>query len=79
MPIDNYSIIVSCGGDGTIHEVVNGMLARKDGKKLPVAIIPNGSGDDLASSLGIMNVNMAIDQIVAATSIAVDTVRILVD
>jgi diacylglycerol kinase family enzyme len=55
--LDDYSVIVSAGGDGTVHEIVNGMLARKDGKKLPVAIIPNGSGDDLCSSIGIMNVD----------------------
>jgi diacylglycerol kinase family enzyme len=76
---DVYSILVSAGGDGTIHEIVNGMLARKDGKKLPVAIIPNGSGDDLASSIGIRNVDQAIDAIVAATTTHFDTVRILVD
>jgi len=52
-----YSVLVSVGGDGTIHEVVNGMLSRKDGAKLPIAIIPNGSGDDLCSSIGIMNVD----------------------
>ena len=26
--IDEYSAIVSVGGDGTCHEVVNGLMAR---------------------------------------------------
>ena len=44
---DNYSAIVAVGGDGTLHEVVNGMLHRRDKKRLPIAFIPNGSGNDL--------------------------------
>ena len=39
--------MVAVGGDGTMHEVVNGMLHRKDKKRLPIAFIPNGSGNDL--------------------------------
>ena len=30
--LDKYSMLVGYGGDGTYHEVINGMLARKDGK-----------------------------------------------
>jgi diacylglycerol kinase family enzyme len=28
LPINEYSIIVAAGGDGSYHEVINGMLAR---------------------------------------------------
>lgn len=48
-------MLVACGGDGTCHEVVNGMMMRDDKKKIPIGFIPNGSGDDLCSSLGIMS------------------------
>lgn len=44
--LDKYSAMVAVGGDGTYHEVVNGMLHRVDHKKIPVAFIPNGSGND---------------------------------
>lgn len=44
---------MACGGDGTLHEVVNGMMARKDGRRVPVAFVPNGSGNDLCMALGI--------------------------
>lgn len=30
LEIDKYSAIVAVGGDGTFHEVTNGMLSRKD-------------------------------------------------
>jgi diacylglycerol kinase (ATP) len=43
-------VVISVGGDGTHHEVVNGLLP--DGVA-EVAVIPAGSGNDFAASLGI--------------------------
>jgi sphingosine kinase len=51
LDIDKYSAIVAVGGDGTIHEVVNGILRRTDKKKLPLAILPNGSGNDCCGAI----------------------------
>ena len=47
LDLDKYDAIVCVGGDGTIHELANGLLFRKDKKKIPLAFIPNGSGNDL--------------------------------
>jgi diacylglycerol kinase (ATP) len=41
--------IVSLGGDGTHHYVVNGMV----GSEIPLGIIPCGRGNDFAKGLGI--------------------------
>jgi diacylglycerol kinase (ATP) len=43
-------VVISVGGDGTHHEVVNGLLPEGAAE---VAIIPAGSGNDFAGSLGI--------------------------
>lgn len=47
--IEKYSAIFLVGGDGTIHESINGMLKRMDKKLLPIGLIPNGSGDDFSA------------------------------
>ena len=44
-----YDLIVAVGGDGTVHEVANGI--RGSSKRL--GIIPMGNGDDFARSVGI--------------------------
>lgn len=50
---ERYDILVCCGGDGTLDEVVNGML--RCGKQIPIGYIPAGSTNDFAGSLGIPN------------------------
>ena len=43
--------IVVVGGDGTVHEAVNGL--PEDGRAPPVAVIPAGTGNDVARNTGI--------------------------
>lgn len=46
--------MVVVGGDGSLNEVVNGLMTADAGSPLPsVAICPVGSGNDFARSLGI--------------------------
>jgi len=48
---EGYDLIVCSGGDGTLDEVVTGMMQSKE--KLPIGYIPAGSTNDFAKSLGI--------------------------
>jgi diacylglycerol kinase (ATP) len=41
-------VIGVAGGDGTVHEVVNGLLPQRT----PIVVIPSGSGNDFASLFG---------------------------
>jgi hypothetical protein len=55
--------IICVGGDGTMNEVINGLLSRADWdvvRRIPLGIIPGGSGNGLAWSLG------AVDAVTAA-------------
>lgn len=47
----NYQAAVTLGGDGTFHELVNGILARSDGQRVAVSLIPLGTGNGLAATL----------------------------
>lgn len=46
-----YDLVVCCGGDGTLNEVVSGMLDA--GVTIPLGYIPCGSTNDFASSMSI--------------------------
>lgn len=47
----NYDRIICSGGDGTLDEVITGVM--KSGTKVPVGYIPAGSTNDFGNSLGI--------------------------
>ena len=72
-------MLVAAGGDGSYHEVVNGMLARHDKIKIPIGMLPNGSGNDTCTSLGILSLDHALNYIVNGEVLAIDTVRCLID
>jgi YegS/Rv2252/BmrU family lipid kinase len=50
---EGFDIVVAMGGDGTAHEVVNGLMEIPAEKRPKFAVIPLGSGNDYAASLGI--------------------------
>jgi YegS/Rv2252/BmrU family lipid kinase len=50
---DGYRYLVAVGGDGTIHEVANGILQTRNAKETSLGVICTGTGSDLARSVGI--------------------------
>ena len=60
---EGRSLVVAVGGDGTVHEVVNGLLAEGDDGPVPVlGVVPGGSGCDYARTFALPD---AIDEAVA--------------
>ena len=54
--LSNYDAIVIISGDGLCYEVLNGIMSREDREKalkMPLGIVPGGSGNALAA--GIMH------------------------
>lgn len=50
---ENFDRIVCSGGDGTLDEVVTGMMQLEQSKRRPIGYIPAGSTNDFGNSLGI--------------------------
>jgi diacylglycerol kinase (ATP) len=58
---DGWSAIVAVGGDGTVGEVLNGIMQEDEGKRCHFGFIPIGTGNDFARSLNIpLNMEEAI-------------------
>lgn len=50
---DGYRYLVAVGGDGTIHEVANGILQTANGATTVLGVVCTGTGSDLSRSVGI--------------------------
>lgn len=50
---DDYDLVICSGGDGTLDEVVTGMMKRPKERRIPIGYIPAGTTNDFARSLGI--------------------------
>ena len=68
---EEYDLVACSGGDGTLDEVVTGMMMREN--KTPIGYIPAGTTNDFASSLHISkNMLEAADTIVTGTPFSFD-------
>lgn len=68
---DNYDVVICGGGDGTLDEVVTGMMKRD--KKIPIGYIPAGSTNDFAKSIGVPSrINEAVSSIIKGSCKACD-------
>lgn len=67
---DPGSVIVTVGGDGSIHEVLNGI---SDPSSVTLGVIPHGSGNDFARGLGIPDdPARALDIVLAGRTMSMD-------
>ena len=71
--IDN---IIVLGGDGTMHEVINGMLSRNDNKNIPIGLLPTGSGNSLIHDLNQLNIQDTLNKILNNEIRKIDLLKI---
>ena len=48
-----YDSVIALGGDGVIHEVVNGLMSIPDESRPRLGVIPMGSGNDFARTIAM--------------------------
>ena len=69
--------VIVAGGDGTVNEVVSGLLAAELGGYAELGVLPLGTGGDFARSLGIpRGLDGAVELLAAGKSRQIDAGRI---
>ncbi len=73
----NFDAVVAAGGDGTLNEVVNGLIqAAGDNPTIPLGILPIGTGNDFNDMLGLpRDLDQAATLIAAGRTRQVDAAR----
>ncbi|CEP00658.1 unnamed protein product (mitochondrion) [Plasmodiophora brassicae] len=74
---DAGDALVVIGGDGTLSEVLAGMMTAPHKIDIPVGLIPGGTGNSVACSLGIKDPEVAARAIVGGRHCPIDIGKII--
>lgn len=70
-------VVVAAGGDGTVHEIVNGLMSVPAAQRPALGLLPLGSGNDLAFNCGLLDAPpAALQRALHGTPTALDTALI---
>lgn len=73
---ESCDAICVIGGDGTFHEVADGLMHREEPVFLPLGIIPAGTGNTIAEHLQCKDPLEAARRIVAGQQLPLDVIRV---
>ena len=74
--LSEFDGICVIGGDGTIHEAIEGLMQSEKSKYLSLGIIPAGSGNAFAEDLGLRDPLDALENIIIGNISRIDVMRI---
>ena len=72
----DFEIIAALGGDGTVNEVANGLMAVEPGERPTLATLPVGTGNDVALTYGLAHFEAAIDSLAKGSTRTLDVIRV---
>ena len=76
VPLKNYNFILVLGGDGTMHEVIDGMLDRDDDSNIPIGLLATGSGNSLLHDRGNTNIDTSLQKILKYKITNIDVLKV---
>ena len=76
LDLSGYSGLCAIGGDGTLFEMVNGMLKRKDNQNFPLGLITGGTGNAFMHDLNCLDPIEASERIIKGNLRSVDIARV---
>lgn len=68
--------LVACGGDGTVYEVANAILAAGAEKRVRIGTIGLGTGKDVAKGLGVARGSVSLKAILAGNERRIDVGKV---
>ena len=74
--LTGFDGICVLGGDGTINEAINGLMSSGQSQSIPLGIIPIGSGNAFAETLGELDPIKALKNILSGASSLIDVFKI---
>src|SRR5947208_15720746 len=65
---EGRGLVIACGGDGTLNEVINGLAVNQNGHRVPLALLPGGTANILAKELDLpWDIPSAAEKLVRCT------------
>ncbi len=52
--LEAFDGVIAVGGDGTLFEVLNGLYHKAPGERVPLGLVPTGTGNAFARDLGLL-------------------------
>ena len=74
--IPECDVICAMGGDGTIHETADGLMQSGKASDLAFSVIPSGTGNAFAQTLGELKPKKAIRKILEGERLKIDAMEI---
>ncbi|HLE16412.1 MAG TPA: diacylglycerol kinase family protein [Anaerolineales bacterium] len=75
---EGYELIIAVGGDGTNHEVINGLMQIPAERRPKLGVIPVGTGNDFAFNVGMeTRPEVAMRQVFNGNSKRIDVAKVV--
>ena len=76
-----YDTLIALGGDGVIHEVVNGLMELPQDKRPLLGVVPVGTGNDFARTLGLTcnDAGAVLEELLTGSERTIDVGRVTSD
>ncbi|MDB4665199.1 diacylglycerol kinase family lipid kinase [Verrucomicrobia bacterium] len=79
IPLNSNDCVCGIGGDGTMHEIINGMMQRPENRRVPVSLIPGGTGNSFMEDAQLLDVSKALEVILKNQRKRIDLLEVRLD
>lgn len=76
IPLDGADFLSVIGGDGTVHDVVGGLMQRSEPPSVPLALVAAGTGNTLHHEVGCSHFGASVEAILGGNTRWLDVVEV---